>query len=103
MNVICVAYPTIMSGLVLRWYADEQAFREHRQLANAGRECFVTFEGCPEEVRKLADSAHSYLTVRYAGHHYPRLDVSRWVTHRQTSIFSRELEAVAGPDSETGG
>lgn len=97
---ICVAYPTIMSGLVLRWYADAAAFREGVELANAGRECFQTFDGCPDDVRNAADSAHSYLAVEYRAHVHTRPDVSRWVTHT-TRIFSDDLTPVAAKTEDT--
>ena len=82
-----------MDGLVLRWYADEAAFREHRELANASRLCFTLFDGCPDTVHRLADQAHSYLTVEYAARLYPRLDVRRWVTH-ETHFLRDDLVPV---------
>jgi hypothetical protein len=91
---ICVEFPTIMDGLVLRWYADQAGYDLHREIANASRNCFVTFEGCTPEIRKAADDAHSYLSVSYAAHFVPRLDVSRWVTHRAKHMLTRELEPV---------
>lgn len=100
--MICIAFPTIMSGLVLRWYADEDGYRAGVEIASASREYFATFEACSDEVRKLADSAHSYLTVEYFADLRPQLDVSRWVTHQTPRLFSRELRTVeAAPTGET--
>jgi hypothetical protein len=94
---ICVEFPTIMSGLVLRWYADEVAYESRTELANSSRDYFWVAEGCPPEVRKAADDAHSYLSVEYAAHWHPKFDVSRWVTHRTKHLLNRELEPVGAP------
>ena len=91
---ICIAYPTIMDGLVLRWYANESAWKGGSELASASRNCFITFDNCPADVARSADQAHSYLTVRYAASLHPRLDVSRWVTHT-TRFLDRELTPVS--------
>jgi hypothetical protein len=92
---ICIAYPTIMDGLVLRWWLDEASYRNgDGEVASASRNCFMTFDSCPADVARSADQAHSYLTVRYAASLHPRLDVSRWVTHT-TRFPGRELTPVA--------
>jgi hypothetical protein len=64
---ICVEFPTIMDGLVLRWYADQAGYDLHREIANASRNCFVTFEGCTPEIPSqlagaLANATSVYLT-----------------------------------------
>lgn len=93
--MICIAYPTIMDGLVLRWYADAAAYDAGQELANASRNSFVTFDGCSPEVRALAVQAHSYLTVAYAARLHPQLDVSRWTTHRHTrGPFSSDITPI---------
>lgn len=92
--MICVAFPTIMDGLVLRWYTDQAAWDRSREIASASRNCCVIQADCSPEIRRLADQAHSYLAVEYAAHLHPSLDVRRWATHHPRTMFSRELVAL---------
>lgn len=96
--MICVAFPTIMDGLVLRWYADIAGYEAGRELALASRDRFVTVPACSPEIRRLADQAHSYLTVEYWAHLqlHPALDVSRWVTHKTVGGLSLDLVPLDG-------
>jgi len=92
---ICIAYPTIMDGLVLRWWLDEASYRNGDcEVASASRNCCLLEPECTLEINKLADQAHSYLAVEYAARLHPRLDVSRWVTHT-TRFLDRELMPVS--------
>lgn len=92
---ICVSFPTIQSGLVLRWYADEAAYADGRELANAGREEVRIFAGCPDDVDFEARAAHKAIQAGYAASMQPKLDVSNWVTHRSRGFLSNDLEPVA--------
>lgn len=94
--MICVAYPTVMDGLVLRWWLSMEAYSAHeREVASASRNRAIIEPECTLDICKLADQAHSYLHEQYGGSLHPRLDVARWVTHKHAGgILSRELKPV---------
>lgn len=93
-ETICVEFPTIMDGCVLRWYADEAGYRDRKELASASRNRAVIEPDASLEVCKLADAAHDYLRDAYARTFSPYLDVSRWTTHRPASFMSHELKPL---------
>jgi hypothetical protein len=94
-DAVCIPFPTIMSGLVLRWYEDETQTVE---LANAGREEARVLVGwCSERVRDQAVAAHKVIKAGYDRRaRASDIDVSQWVTHRRVGgLLSHDLEPVA--------
>lgn len=84
---VIVAYPTVMDGLVLRWYADEDAYRR-LEACSASRNRAYTGPDCPAEWQRQAQAAHELLA---AG----REDEARAVaTHRPTGLMSDHLERI---------
>jgi len=95
-RTICVAYPTIMSGMVLRWYDNDGSDdAKGVEIANAGREeaRFLVFPS--DQFRAVVTEAHEYLRDAYRGRLHPQVDVSRWVTHETVGVFSGRLVPVA--------
>lgn len=93
---VCISFPTIMSGLVLRWYADQDAWETDDELANAGRESATFKKPVTDELRQEVQAAHEYIkTAQRFGYWSAPLDVSRWVTHRPVSFLGSELELVS--------
>ena len=102
--MICLAFPTIMSGLVLRWYADESGYQAGRELASAGREAAMIEPECPESICRLADAAHDYIRDCYARSFHARPDVSRWVTHVHVGgILSDKIAPISAQPARFGG
>lgn len=93
--MIAVAFPTIMDGLVVRWYLDEQAHDDGIELASASRNAVLDFCDDPE-LRALAEDVHQ--RIRRHGHD---ADLSDVLTHKRGPLFSRDLIPLH-PDS-TGG
>lgn len=92
--MICVAFPTIMDGLVLRWWASLDTYCDldaDRELVSASRnKVSVYASDVPDEIMEAADRAHELLA---AG----RDDEARaMATHRPMRFLSRELEPVTG-------
>lgn len=83
---IVIAYPTIMDGLVLRWYASEEAAHASRPHISASRnavEVYVLGE-LVETARPEADAAHRRLKASYEGN-YKRVQAT--ATHRWSLPF----------------
>lgn len=73
--MICLVTPTIMDGPVVRWYADETAVEERRELASASRHGVVHVVGISPTVAVVAAAAYSELRRN------PFADVRHYATH----------------------
>lgn len=96
---IIIAYPTVMDGLVLRWYASEEAARASLAHLSASRNAVeVYIEGeLAEAARPEAERAYALLRTRTG----MNLDEARQLaTHRWSDIFAHgELIPLGAHDA----
>lgn len=95
---ICVAYPTIMDGLVLRWWADLDAYVDtdgDRELVSASRNRVSVYAaGVPQEILDAAERAYELLAA-------DRRDEARaMATHRPVRFLSREIVPIVREGSD---
>lgn len=89
---VCVAFPTIMDGLVLRWYASVDAYVAGGELASASRNGVLVpiyLHEVPREV--LAKAEEAYEILRDGG---PRELAAAMATHRLKAFTGRELVPI---------
>lgn len=89
-RAVCVAFPTIMDGLVLRWYASPDAYVNGAEMVSASRNGVrvLTFlHEVPADVLTQAQEAHT-LIARGRGD-----EAQAMATHR-AMLLSRELVPI---------
>ena len=92
-DLICVAFPTIMDGLVLRWYRDHTAYENGSETLSASRNgvmvrCYL--HDVPTDVLGAATAAYDLLA---AGN---RELPAEMATHRTESFLRRQLVPIVG-------
>lgn len=98
-DLICVPFPTIMDGLVLRWYADHTGFADRAELASASRNkvsVYVPVDELPPGVLDAANEAYALLADGERRDEAQR----RFATHRPARFLSDELVPI---EREAGG
>jgi hypothetical protein len=92
-EIVCVAFPTIHDGLVLRWYRSVDAYElDGEPLCSASRNgVMITgyLHKVPAEV--LAKAEEAYEILRDNG---PRELAAAMATHLRKSMFIRELVPI---------
>ncbi len=91
--MIIVAYTTIMSGLVLRYYNDLEAANQGDEVMSAGREGVTVLGPVDDEWRTAATVAHGLLISDYDRNYE---QVRAMATHRPTAFMGREVEPIPG-------
>jgi hypothetical protein len=90
--VIVIAFPTVMDGLVLRWYRDLTAAEigdESMSASRAGVKVNVFQHEIPEQ--QMNDASEAYATLSRGG------DVEGVVTHRFEGFAARRKVVPLGP------
>jgi hypothetical protein len=90
--------PTIMSGTVVRWFADIEAAERCRPIISASRDEVI--EHIPEQV--TASLLLSARAVHEGLDHDQRLDLHHLATHRRESLIGR-FRPCTKPDSPAPG
>lgn len=89
---ICLAFPTVMDGLVLRWYRDETAAQIGDEILSASRNGVLVkghLHTVPAEA--LAKANEAFEILRDNG---PRQLAAQMATHRRKSVMSREIVPI---------
>ncbi len=90
---VVIAYPTIMDGLVLRWYrteADAVGGDEFMSVSRNGISIYCS----PLDIQTQAKiNAGEALKLLELGR---RDEAERYATHRPTRFMGREIEAIPG-------
>lgn len=100
-SFVCIAYPTIMDGLVLRWYRSVDAYELNGEAFCSASRAGVLIPGylhqVPAEV--LAKAEEAYEILRDGG---PRELAAAMATHRPKRFMSRELVPIDPVATEGG-
>lgn len=91
---VVVAFPTIMSGLVVRWYVNEAAHDRGLELASASRERALTYFEGDAELTARVEEVHQ--RIAKAGHD---ADLSDVLTHKRHGLFGPLVALSAGGDT----
>lgn len=89
-TLVCVAFPTIMDGLVLRWYRSVDAYELGGEAVASASRSGVMVSGYLHEVpaEVLAKAEEAFEILRDNG---PRELAATMATHRPKRFLSREL------------
>ena len=88
---VCVAFPTIMDGLVLRWYRNLAGYDANVELASASRDHVSVHGQIGDLPPGVLDAANRALELLRADH---RGQAAAMATHRPARFLSRELVPI---------
>ncbi len=91
---VVIAFPTIMDGLVLRWYRSEKDATEGDEFMSVSRNgCSIYCSASEVPPAAAADAANALELFRLGRED----DVKAMATHRPTKFMGREIEPVSQP------
>lgn len=88
---VVIAYPTILDGLVLRWFRTAEDAANHRCFQSVSRnavEIYIDASEIPGQATVDAANAYQFLKARRED------DAMAFVTHRFTRFMGDEIEPV---------
>lgn len=90
-DVVCIYFPTIMDGAVLRWYRTVEAAEAGNEILSASRDGIRVrgyIDDVPEPVMALARHVHRLLAADAGA------PVEHLATHRRKHLLGREVEPI---------